>query len=110
MDIKESFCRILEQKQAVTHRFFAVARGSGHETRFVFWRTEEAGVSAESSSAPRNLKTPLELYAHFTNDLLRTLQEFHGADWNGELMEQWRLAIERVGHAIFTAREKADKS
>ena len=106
MDINESFRRILEQKQAVTHRFFAVALGGGHETRFVFWGTEEVRVSVEFSSAPGTLKSPLALYAQFTDDLLRTLQEFHGADWNGELMEQWRIAIERVGHTIFAAHEK----
>jgi len=47
------------------------------------------------------------MYAQFTSDLLRTLREFHGADWNPELMEQWKLAIERVGQAIFAAYQKS---
>jgi hypothetical protein len=90
MDITESLRRILEQKKAVTQRFFSVALGCGRETYFVF-----VGSEAESgSSGPRTI------YEQFTHDLLQTLQEFHGSDWNAELREQWRMAIECVGRAI----------
>jgi hypothetical protein len=47
------------------------------------------------------------MYAQFTNDLLRALGEFHGADWNPELMEQWRRAIERVGRIMFAAYQES---
>jgi hypothetical protein len=107
MDIQESFHRILEQKQAVTHLFFSVALGGCHEARLIFWGTEGAGHSVEFSSAPQTLIAPLAMYTQFTNDLLRALREFHGADWNAELMEQWRMAIERVGRAIFAAYEES---
>jgi hypothetical protein len=50
---------------------------------------------------------PLAIYAQFTSDLLRTLHEFHGADWNPELMQQWKTAIERVGRIIFSAHQEA---
>jgi hypothetical protein len=103
MDIQESFHRILEQKQAVSHLFFTVALGGCHETRSIFWGTEGAGHSGGFSSSPQMLCAPLAMYAQFTNDLLRALREFHGTDWNAELMEQWRMAIERVGQAIFAA-------
>jgi hypothetical protein len=85
MDIKESLRRILEQKQAVTHRFFAVALSGRHEVYIVEqdkWRAL------------------LAIYAQFSDDLLQTLREFHGPDWDPALMEQWREAIERVGRAI----------
>ena len=52
MDIQESFHRILEQKQAVTHLFFTVALGDGHEAHLIFSRTEGAGQSVEISSPP----------------------------------------------------------
>jgi hypothetical protein len=107
MDIQESFHRILEQKQAVTHLFFTVALGGCPELRLIFWGTEGAGHSGEFSGSPQLLCAPLAIYAQFTNDLLRTLREFHGADWNPELMEQWRMAIERVGQAVFAACQKS---
>ena len=47
MDIQESFHRILEQKQAVTHLFFTVALGGCQEARLIFWGTEGAGHSGE---------------------------------------------------------------
>jgi hypothetical protein len=126
MDIKESLRRILEQKQAVTHRFFTIALTGRHEGRLVFGGADRAGQSAEFSTSPQEdvyhdtwsysveglirnspgsqygkLGLPLAIYAQFTNDLLRTLREFHGADWDPELMEKWTAAIERVGQAIF---------
>ncbi len=107
MDIKESFHRILEQKQAVTHLFFTVALGSGHEARLLIWETEGAGCSVESTDPPQWLCPPFTIYAQFTNDLLQALREFHGADWNQELMEQWRMTIERVGQIIFSACREA---
>jgi hypothetical protein len=91
MDIKESLRRVLEQKQAVTHRFFAVALSGRHEVYFV--EQEKWGAV-------------LAIYAQFTNDLLQTLREFHGADWNPELMEQWREAIECVGRAISAGHQE----
>ncbi len=99
MDINESFHRILEQKQAVTQLFFTVALGGNHEARLLFWGTEGA--------SPQIVCAPLAIYAQFTNDLLWTLREFHGADWNAELMEQWKMAIERVGQAVFAAYQEA---
>jgi hypothetical protein len=107
MDIKESFHRILEQKQAVTNLFFTVALGSGHEARLFIWGTEGAGRPVESSGPPQSLCAPLAIYAQFTNDLLQALREFHGADWNPELMEQWRTAIEGVGRVVFAACREA---
>jgi hypothetical protein len=107
MDIQESFHRILEQKQAVTHLFFTVALGGCPEARLIFWGTEGAGHSVEFSSSPQMLCSPLAMYAQFTNDLLRTLCEFHGADWNSELMEQWKMAIERVGRVPFAAYQES---
>jgi hypothetical protein len=91
MDIKESLRRILDQKQAVTQRFFTVALSGRHEVYFV----EQGQWGAV-----------LAIYAQFTNDLLQTLLEFHGADWNPELMEQWREAIERVGRAISAGHQE----
>jgi hypothetical protein len=99
MDIEESFHRILEQKQAVTHLFFTLALDNGHEGRLIFWGAEGA--------SPQALCAPLAIYKQFTNDLLRTLREFHGTDWNAELMEQWKTAIERVGCSIFAAYQEA---
>jgi hypothetical protein len=91
MDIQESLRRILEQKKAVTQLFFAVALSGRHEGCFV--GQEEWGVL-------------LAIYAQFTNDLLQTLREFHGADWNPELMAQWRTAIECVGRTIFAGHQE----
>ncbi len=99
MDIRESFHRILEQKQAVTQQFFTVALGGSHEACLIFWGAEGA--------SPQSLCAPPGIYAQFTSDLLRTLREFHGADWNAELMEQWKTAIERAGQAIFAAYQEA---
>jgi hypothetical protein len=107
MDIRESFHRILEQKQAVTHLFFTVALGGCHEAHWIIWGTDGAGPSVEFSSSSHTLCAPLAIYAQFTNDLLRALCEFHGADWNPELMEQWKMAIERVGRAIFAAYQES---
>jgi hypothetical protein len=107
VDIHESFHRILEQKQAMTHLFFTVALGGCHEAHLIIWGTEGAGQPVEFASPPQILCAPLAMYAQFTNDLLRALHEFHGADWNPELMEQWRMAIERVGRAIFSAFQES---
>jgi hypothetical protein len=103
MDIQDSFRLILERRQAVTHRFFSVALGGGHEARLVAGTVDGTGPSAEFSGLPQAWSAPLAIYAQFTNDLLRTLREFHGADWNPQLREQWRVAIERVGHGLFAA-------
>ncbi len=91
MDIQESLRRILEQKQAVTQRFFTVAL-SGHEACFVL-------LASEREMSPTSI-APRVIYEQFTQDLLRTLQEFHGPEWNAELLQQWQVAIERVGQAI----------
>ena len=91
MDIKESLRRILDQKQAVTQRFFTVALSGRHEVYFV----EQGQWGAV-----------LAIYAQFTNDLLQTLREFHGADWDPELMEQWREAIEHVGRGISAGHQE----
>jgi hypothetical protein len=107
MDIQESFHRILEQKQAVTHLFYTVALGGCPEVRLLFWGTEGAGHPVELASSPQMLCAPLAMYAQFTNDLLRTLLEFHGADWNLELMEQWRTTIERAGQTVFAAYQES---
>ncbi|HZV07611.1 MAG TPA: hypothetical protein VE999_21170 [Gemmataceae bacterium] len=107
MDIQESFHRILEQRHAVSRSFFTGALSGCPEVRLIFWGTEGAGPPVEPSSSPQMLCAPLAMYAQFTSDLLRTLREFHGADWNPELMEQWKLAIERVGQAIFAAYQKS---
>jgi hypothetical protein len=107
MDINESFRRILEQKQAVTHRFFAVALNGCPEAHLVFRGIDWGGQSVELSSTPPTVSAPLALYSQFANDLLRTLREFHGADWNPELMEQWKMAIECVGVAIFAAYQQS---
>jgi hypothetical protein len=53
------------------------------------------------------LCAPLAMYAQFTDDLLRTLCEFHGADWDSELMEQWKMTIERVGRVLFAAYQES---
>jgi hypothetical protein len=107
MDIEESFHRILEQKHAVSRLFFTLALGGCHEACLILWGKEGAGHSGELSSSPQMVCAPLAIYTQFTNDLLRALREFHGADWNAELMEQWKTAIERVGQAIFAACQKS---
>jgi len=91
MDIQESLRCILEQKQAVTHRFFTVAL-SGQEAYFLL-------VASERETPPTSI-APRMIYKQFTQDLLQTLQEFHGPEWNAELREQWKVAIERVGRII----------
>jgi hypothetical protein len=106
MDIQESFHRILEQKHAMDRSFFTLALSSCHEACLLLWGKEGGGHSGEVSSPPPMVCAPLAMYAQFTSDLLRALCEFHGADWNAELMEQWRMAIERVGQAIFAPFQK----
>jgi len=107
MDIHDSFRRILEQKQAVTHLFFTVALGGCHEARLVIWGADWAGPLLKLSSSAQMLCAPLALYAQFANDLLQALREFHGADWTPELMEQWQKAIEHVGRAIFASCQES---
>ncbi len=105
MDIQESFRRILEQKQAVTHLFFAVALSGCQEAHFVCQGTDWAGQSLEFSSSSQAFCVPLTLYAQFANDLLQALRDFHGPDWTPDLMQQWRMAIERVGRAICSSSQ-----
>jgi hypothetical protein len=100
MDIQESLRRILEQKQAVTHRFFTVALGGGPDGYFVFVGAETDPQPRRPTYVPLTGSAPRTIYEQFTQDLLRTLQEFHGAEWNAELMTQWQKAIEHVGRAI----------
>jgi hypothetical protein len=91
----------------VTHLFFTVALGSCHEARLFFFGNDGAGHSLDFSSSSLTGCAPSAMYAQFTNDLLLTLGEFHGADWNPELMEQWRRAIERVGRITLAACQES---
>ena len=100
MDIQESLRRILEQKQAVTQHFFTVALGTTHEACFVFMGAEAEQSSIRPANLLQAVSAPRTIYEQFTQDLLQTLQEFHGSDWNAELRDQWRAAIEFVGRAI----------
>ncbi len=42
----------------------------------------------------RNWGIPTELFGPFRDCLLETMAEFHQEDWNDELEEQWRQAID----------------
>jgi hemoglobin-like flavoprotein len=45
-------------------------------------------------------KIPADMYAPWGDCMLATLEEFHGAEWNGELAKQWQNAIQIATQAM----------
>jgi hemoglobin-like flavoprotein len=41
-------------------------------------------------------EVPTTLYAEFGEALQATLKHFHGKDWDGELAQQWREALDKA--------------
>lgn len=110
MDITESFRRILEEKQAITHRFFAVAQSRSQEPHLVSPERDWADQQVDLASLPQTSNAVLALYEEFTSDLLQTLRELHGPEWDPELHEQWRGAITSAGRSLFTPAQELVES
>jgi hemoglobin-like flavoprotein len=66
---------------------------SRHYLKFLGHRHHEQGI-------------PADLYPKFCECLLRTLAEFHGADWTTELSIEWRDALEIASKAMLAGYKK----
>jgi hemoglobin-like flavoprotein len=121
MDIRESLERLLGDKDVFGARFYEVffARCPEAQQYFagvdlkqqavlltmaltVMERYSTQGYPAMAAflkylghkHKARNV--PPELYPAFTDALLATLEQFHGADWDAQTAQQWKDAIERT--------------
>jgi len=53
----------------------------------------------------RNWGIPRELYGHFRDCLLSTMQFFHEDDWDDELASQWEAAINKATQTMLEGYE-----
>jgi hemoglobin-like flavoprotein len=49
---------------------------------------------------------PPELYPKWVESLLRTLEKFHGTDWDAEAAGQWRAALEKAAGVMLLGYEE----
>lgn len=118
MHIDESVERILAHKDILGERFYEIFFAQNPDVRKHFEGVEiqrqavmlttalaliEHNYSKPSPAITQYLhylgtkhhdrQISRELYLYWTNAMIETLSEFHGADWNAELEQQWLEAI-----------------
>jgi len=132
MDIQESLHRILEREQLVADLFYIVFLEQHPEVRRHFVRvnmqrqavlltmalqvvvqyylhgfpTAEAYLKILGEEHSGRGIGP-ELYPKFCDALLASLSRFHSRDWNDQLAQQWRQAVELAATRMLEAYPKA---